>query len=281
MDTVFFLASKIVWAIISPDSLIVILGVGAWLALVIGWQRLSRRLLATCAFLLLLIGSLPVGEWLIAPLENRFPANAALPTQVAGIIVLGGVIDPVRSTAWNQAQLGGAADRLTSFISLARRYPAAQLVFTGGSGSVTQQEFKEADSTQLLLQQLGAIQQAIIYESDSRNTVENAINSKRLLSPAPNSQWILITSAFHMPRSVGVFCQQDWPIIPYPVDHYSWKGNLLRVQFQFADNLNLLRIAMREWTGLIAYRITGRSAQLLPGDMSHCGIIPDQAQAPI
>jgi uncharacterized SAM-binding protein YcdF (DUF218 family) len=79
MDTAFFLASKIVWALISPDSLIVILGVSAWIAVLLNWQRVSRALLASCALLLLVIGFFPVGEWLIAPLENRFTSNAALP----------------------------------------------------------------------------------------------------------------------------------------------------------------------------------------------------------
>ena len=281
MDTVFFLASKIVWAVISPDSLIVILGVGAWFALIFGWHRWSRRLLAACALLLLLIGSLPVGEWLIAPLENRFAVNAALPAEVNGIIVLGGMLDPVLSNVWNQAEIGGAADRLTSFLYLARLYPEAQLVFTGGSGSVTQQEFKEADTTQLLLEQLGMNNRAIVYESDSRNTMENAVNSKRLLAPLPGSNWILITSAFHMPRSVGIFCQQEWPVYPYPVDHYSRKGDLLRLQFQFAANLQVLGIAVREWIGIVVYRFTGRSAQLLPNDQNHCGIAGETAATPV
>lgn len=170
MDTLFFIASKIIWAIISPDSLIVLLGVGAWLALGIGWQRLSRRLLSACALLLVLIGCLPVGEWLIAPLENRFAANAALPAEVDGIIVLGGFLNPSRSNAWNQAELDSAADRLTGFLYLARLYPDAQLVFTGGSGSINQQEFKEAESAQFLLEQLGISNRAILFESESRNT---------------------------------------------------------------------------------------------------------------
>lgn len=278
MDTVFFLASKIIWAIISPDSLIVLLGVGAWLALGIGWQRLSRRLLSACALLLVLIGCLPVGEWLIAPLENRFAANAALPAEVEGIIVLGGFLNPSTSNAWNQAELDRAADRLTGFLYLAGLYPDAQLVFTGGSGSITNQEFKEAESARFLLQQLGLSARAILFESESRNTYENAVNSKRLVAPTPGSDWILVTSAFHMPRSVGIFCQQEWPVYPYPVDHYSLKGNLLRIQFQFADNLSILRTAMREWAGLIAYRISGRSARFLPSDTDHCGIASVGAQ---
>jgi len=277
MDNVFFVASKLIWAVISPDSLIVLLGIGAWLSLMFGWQKLSRRLLSVCALLLLLVGFVPLGEWLIAPLENRFAANTALPAETDGIIVLGGAISPAHSQIWNQVELGSAADRLTNFLYLAKLYPTAQLVFTGGSGSVIQQQFKEAEFTQFLFEQLGLIEQAIIYESESRNTFENAQNSKKLLSPSEEQNWILITSAFHMPRSVGVFCQHEWVVTPYPVDHYSKKGNLLRIDFSFADNLSLLGIAIREWVGLIAYRVTGRTDQFLPGDSNHCGITENDA----
>lgn len=272
MDTVFFIASKIIWGLISPDSLIVILGVSAWIAVLLNWQRISRRLLTCCALLMLLIGFFPIGEWLIAPLENRFTTNAALPSEVDGIIVLGGALSPQMSNIWQQAELGGAAERMTNFLYLARLYPNAQLVFTGGSGSVTQQEFKEAEMARILFGQLGLAERAILYESESRNTSENAKNSKLLVSPETDENWILITSAFHMPRSIGVFCQEQWSVQAYPVDHYSHKGNLLRVQFAFGENLSLLGIAIREWVGLVAYRLSGRTKQLLPNEKNNCGL---------
>ncbi|NKB33618.1 MAG: YdcF family protein [Pseudomonadales bacterium] len=275
MDTVFFIASKLIWAVISPDSLIVILGVSAWLCLLFGWQKISRRLLSICAFLLIIIGFLPVGEWLISPLENRFTSNTALPQDVDGIIVLGGAISPYHSYAWNQVELGPGADRLTNFAYLGNLYPNAQLIFTGGTGSVTEQEYKAAEYAQYLFDQLGFSDRAIIYESESRNTYENAIYSKELISPNPGEQWILITSAFHMPRSVGIFCQLDWPVIPYPVDHYSKKGDLLRVEFSFGGNLGTLGTAIREWVGLVAYRVTGRTSQFLPGQDYNCSVAPE------
>ena len=270
MDTVFFLASKIIWALISPDSLIVILGVSAWIAAILKWQRISKSLLASCALLLLLIGFFPVGEWLIAPLENRFTANMALPSKVDGIVVLGGAILPQMSNSWQQPEINGAAERLTNFLYLARLYPNAQLVFTGGSGAVTEQEFNEAETAQMLFNQLGLAERAIIFESESRNTSENARNSKELVTPDNNENWLLITSAFHMPRSIGVFCQQQWVVQPYPVDHYSQKGNLLRVDFSFGENLSVLGVAIREWVGLVAYRISGRTDRLLPGIDNNC-----------
>lgn len=271
MDTAFFLASKIIWALISPDSLIVILGVSAWITATLKWQRLSRSLLSSCALLLLLIGFFPVGEWLIAPLENRFTTNAALPSEVDGIIVLGGAILPRLSNIWQQPELNSAAERLNNFLYLARLYPNAQLVFSGGNGIVTEQEFKEAEMAQILFEQLGLAERAIIFESESRNTSENAKNSKALLTPADEENWLLITSAYHMPRSIGVFCQQQWRVQPYPVDHYSQKGNLLRLDFMFSENLSVLRIAIREWAGLLAYRLSGRTDRFLPGKENYCG----------
>ncbi len=271
MDSVFFFTSRVIWALISPASLIVILGVSAWIALLLKWQRLSRALLGCCAVLLLIISVLPVGEWLIAPLENSFTTNAALPGEVNGIVVLGGAIPPVMSNIWQQPELGDAADRLTHFLYLARLYPAAQLVFTGGSGSVTEQEFKEAEMARILFDQLDLEDRAIIYESESRNTVENAKHSKLLVTPQNDENWLLVTSAFHMPRSVGVFCREQWIVQPYPVDHHSRKGNLLRVQFTFSENLSILGIAIREWAGLIAYRLSGKTSHFLPGQNNYCG----------
>ena len=270
MDTVFFLASKVIWALISPDSLIVILGVSAWIAAILKWQRVARSVLASCALLLVLIGFFPVGEWLIAPLENRFTTNAALPSEVDGIIVLGGAILPRLSNTWQQPEVNGSADRLINFLYLARLYPNAQLVFTGGSGAVSEQEFKEAEMAQILFDQLGLAQRAIIFESESRNTSENARHSKALVTPESDENWLLVTSAFHMPRSIGVFCQEQWIVHPYPVDHYSQNGNLLRLNFSFSTNLSVLRRAIKEWVGLVAYRISGKTDRLLPGRANNC-----------
>ena len=270
MDTVFFLASKVIWALISPDSLIVILGVSAWIAAILKWQRILRSVLASCALLLLLIGFFPVGEWLIAPLENRFTTNAALPSEVDGIIVLGGAILPRLSNTWQQPEVNGSADRLINFLYLARLYPNAQLVFTGGSGAVSEQEFKEAEMAQILFDQLGLAQRAIIFESESHNTSENARHSKALVTPESDENWLLVTSAFHMPRSIGVFCQEQWIVHPYPVDHYSQNGNLLRLNFSFSTNLSVLRRAIKEWVGLVAYRISGKTDRLLPGRANNC-----------
>jgi uncharacterized SAM-binding protein YcdF (DUF218 family) len=272
MDTFFFITSKILWAFASPGSLLVMLGVGAWFASVIGRAGLSRRLCSVLAFSLIMIGFLPLGEWLIAPLENRFPANVALPASSQGVIVLGGATLPALSNAWGQTELNGAVERLTNFYYLANLYPDAQLVFSGGSGAISEQQYKEADTAQAFFEQLGMNGRAILFEGDSRNTIENVKNSKALVNTAAGENWILITSAYHMPRAVGSFCQEGWKTTPYPVDHRSRAGELLRLNIDFAENLSLLTLAMREWLGLIAYRALGHSSQLLPSSDSFCGL---------
>ena len=265
MDTVFFIASKLVWAVLSPASLILVLVVGGWFCLLVGWQKRGRGLVSVAALLLVLIGFLPLGEWLIARLENRFPANPALPETVDGIIVLGGAIDAHRTALWEQPQVGGAAERIMAFLDLGARYPAARRLYTGGSASLVNQQYKEADIADQVFYQLGHVNHGVIFENQSRNTEENARFSRELVSPQPGENWLLITSAFHMPRSVGAFCAQQWPVLPYPVDHLSTRGELWRVEFKVQEHLNTLDTAIREWVGLIAYRLTGRTTDLLPG----------------
>lgn len=268
MDTVFFWLSKLVWAVITPGSLIMLLALAGWLCLVLNRQRLGRNLVSGAALLLLLIGFLPLGEWLIAPLENNLETNPILPAQVDGIVVLGGAVDAYASDLWGQPQIGGAAERLTAFLDLANRYPGASLIFSGGSGSLMRQDYKEADVVDQVFYQLGYVNHRVQFERESRNTFENALNSKSMANPQPGQNWILVTSASHMPRAVGVFCALDWPVVPYPVDHVHRRNQLLRVELSLTSHLGVLERAIYEWVGLLTYRFTGRAASLLPGSGS-------------
>lgn len=275
-DGVFFTISKLFWALLAPSSVIVLLILGAWLAQVTGGQRLARRLLSLCTLLLVLISALPLGDWLLAPLEKRFPANSALPANADGIIVLGGAIDPERSEYWQQAELTEAGERISAFVYLANLYPQAQLIYSGGNNALGGSELKETDYAPYLLAQLGlAEERALLFESESRNTWENVVNSQALIG-SENSEtagnWIVITSAFHMPRATGAFCRRQWPVYTYAVDHRSNPEPLWRLQFTPLHNLQLLELALREWLGLLAYRVTGRSDRLLPGNANHCGV---------
>ena len=264
MDTAFFWLSKLVWALIAPETLLLLLVLVSWILLLRGRMRWAKRLLGLAAFTMLVFAWIPVGEWLLYPLESRFPVNPPLPAKVDGIIVLGGAEDAGRSAAWGQVEVNDSAERFIASMTLARQYPTAKLVFTSGSGSVLDQEHKGADVARKLYDGLGLDPARAIYESGSRNTAENASMSKALVKPASGETWILVTSAFHMPRSIGIFCKLGWRVIAFPVDHRTIRNHLWRTDTGFLANLNNVSVGIREWIGLFAYFATGKTTALLP-----------------
>jgi uncharacterized SAM-binding protein YcdF (DUF218 family) len=264
VDTAFFWLSKLVWSVIAPESLMVLLVLAAWVLLLRGATKWAKRVLGPVAVTLLILSFLPVGEWVLYPLEARFAANPALPQKVDGIIVLGGAEDAVRSAAWGQVEVNDSAERFLASVALSRRYPQAKLVFTSGSGSVMDQAHKGAAVAKKLYEELGLEASRTVLEGESRNTAENVLLSKALVKPAAGENWILVTSAFHMPRSVGIFCKAGWPVIAFPVDHRTVPGHQLRADAAILGNLSNLSLAIKEYVGLVAYYLSGRTSTLFP-----------------
>jgi len=264
MGSSFFWVSKLVWCLISPDAL---LGLG----LVLVWGLLLRKRTRAAAWvlgcellILAVIGLWPVGEWVFFPLEQRFETNPALPEKVHGVIVLGGAEDAILSSLWKQPETHEGAERLLAFLHMARRFPEATLVFTGGSGSMVDQGFSGADCVAKLFEQQGLDSSRVVFERKSRNTYENVILTKKRVEPKENENWLVITSASHMPRAVGIFNKSDWPVIPWPVDHSSQPGRLGRIQWNPVRHLRNLKIASKEWVGLLAYYVTGKTDVVFP-----------------
>ena len=258
-----FVLSKIFWLVAQPANLLLLL---LLLGLLIGltpWRRLGRWLTAIAALSFVGIAILPLGDWLILPLEQRFPAPDALPEQVDGIIVLGGAVGVGGTVEYGRPALNGHAERMTEFIALARRYPQARLVFTGGNATLLGDgKVTEADVARFLFETIGPPPDRVIYESESRNTFENAVNSKRLVAPTDDERWLLVTSAFHMPRAIGVFRKAGWTVQPYPVDYKSRRRPRLR--FSLVGGLGMLHFASHEWIGLVAYRLLDRMDDVFP-----------------
>ena len=184
------------------------------------FRRAGRRIVTAAVGIFMLLGFIPLGFWLTTNLENRFPANPSIPADVAGIITLGGTINQYITAARGQPALTGGGERLTEFVHLARRYPDARLIFTGGSGALIDTELKEADSAQIFFDQMGLTGREIVFEDRARNTYENALFTREIVGDeAVKRRWVLITSAEHMPRAMGVFRQAGWNIMAYPVDY--------------------------------------------------------------
>lgn len=259
-----FVAGKLAWMLLKPSNLLALLlalGIGARM---IGRRRTGAFLIAGATTALLAATVLPLGAWLISPLENRFPAPA-LPARVDGVIVLGGAIEPGLSADRKALSLNGNAERLVAFAALARRYPDAKLVFTGGSGNVMRPDEREGDWVGPFLDAAGIARERVTVERDSRNTDDNARMSKSLVNPRAGETWVLVTSARHMPRSVGLFRKHGWPVIPYPADYLTTREVGWSPGFSLSRGLAALDSAAYEWLGLAYYRLSGRIDDWFPG----------------
>jgi uncharacterized SAM-binding protein YcdF (DUF218 family) len=257
---VIFVAVKILSALLLPTALMVEMAV---VGLLLRRRRIGRVLLCLGVGLLTACLLLPVDSWAIRPLEDRFPQITEPPTQVDGIVVLGGAIDDLTSRDRSTPTLNAAANRMTSFAILARRYPNARLVFTGGSGAIEQGIANEAEFARDLLAQLGVPPERVVFESASRTTWENAVEVGKLVQPKPGETWVLLTSANHMPRSVGVFRAAGWRVLPWPVGYRS-RDRVTAFATSLGRKLDVLDIAAHEWTGLLAYWAAGHSSALFP-----------------
>lgn len=259
-DTLFFILSKTVWFVIRPESWI-ILGVGvAFLSCLRRRRGLALWAGGLTFALMLLVAVLPLGEWAIRPLEARYPVAPAV-TRVDGVILLGGSEDAAGTAYWDQSQFGEAGERYTTALALARRFPQAQVIFTGGSGLLRDtagRAVSESDVARRFFAEQGLAADRLTLESQSRTTAENARLTLALIRPDPAQRWLLVTSAHHMPRAMESFRAAGWQgVTAWPVD-FRYRPPSRSIGWDFARNLDTLNTAIREYVGLVAYRLTGR-----------------------
>lgn len=261
----FFLASKLIGVVLQPINFLVLLGLAGLVLGATRFARLGRRIAIAAVVVFAIICFLPVSAALLRPLEDRFPRPSDDMPAPNGILVLGGSIDVDVGAARGTPTLTEAAARLTAGVALARRYPSARLVFTGGSSDVRQKGLDEAQGVRQLWLSLGVPENRMSFEDDSRNTFENATLTRALVDPKPGERWLLVTSAAHMPRSVGIFRKDGWSVVPYPVDYRSF-GDARDYRFSTngLDSFERLTVALHEWIGLVAYRLTGKTDALFP-----------------
>ncbi|TKT76840.1 YdcF family protein [Aquamicrobium sp. LC103] len=261
----FYYLSKIFWIVAQPINLIGILGFAGIVLAFAGWRRLSL-LFASASFLILALGAwTSLGALMLHPLEDHFARPDPAPENVVGIIVLGGGFEGGVNLVRGGYELNASGDRFVETAILARRYPQARVVVTGGTGALMLEGEGDADTAPRLLMALGVERDRLVLENRSRNTFENAVFTRELVEPAPGETWLLVTSAFHMPRSIGLFRKAGFDVVPWPAD-YRTAGNetVGPAQDNVSDSLQNLSLAIREWIGLVAYRLTGRIDTILP-----------------
>jgi uncharacterized SAM-binding protein YcdF (DUF218 family) len=262
----FFFLSKTLGFLLLPTNFLIGIGFVGAILMATRFASLGRKLVIAAVLLLVVCGLSPLGNLLLYPLEQRFPPWDAARGAPDGIIVLGASIDADLSAAHGTPVVRSSPDRLIAAAGLAHRYPNARIVFSGGSANLISNDAREADFAGAVFESLGISKSRLTMERASRNTLENAEFSKALVAPKDGERWLLVTSAFHMPRSVGLFRKVGFDVVPYPVDwRVGGRDDLFKFTNVAADGLGRTDLAMREWMGLIAYRATGKISELLPG----------------
>ncbi|GJE59831.1 YdcF family protein [Methylobacterium trifolii] len=262
----FFPLSKVLFYAITPSNFCILAVLAGFvLAFATRWRRSGAWCVGIGAAGLVAGGLLPGAVLGLMPLEQRFPSFSDDGGPVTGIVVLGGGVDADASMDRNQVIFNDAGERPVYLADLARRYPAARLVFSGGSGSLREDTLGEADVVGRFADTLGLPRSRLILENRSRNTEENARFSAAMVQPKPGERWLLVTSAWHMPRAMGCFRRAGFSVTAFPVDYRTrgW-GDLRRPNTFASDGLLQLDLAAKEWLGLLVYRLAGYTDDWLP-----------------
>lgn len=266
METLLFFLSKSLWALLRPGTLLVWITFFGWLALIRKRRHLGTWLVGIGAFGALILTFLPLGYIALRPLEAQYPINPPV-GDVQGIIILGGAEDLHPAQVWGGRLINDGAERFTEALVLAKAHPEATVLFSGGRAPPPPTEIIDSDTPAGLMLELGLEPERLILESDSRNTHQNAVFGRKLVPEELTGDWLLVTSAFHMPRAVATFCSAGWTnLVPWPTDFRS--GNFWReIGADYADHLEDLNTAVKEWVGFLAYRFFGR---IDPEDLATC-----------
>ena len=246
----FFTLSKLFWFVFVPSHVVIWPPIATAALL---WRRrirLARRFGIASAALVIVLGVIPLGTLALRPLENRFP-RPAWPSHVDGILVLGGGLDPAMVAARRVVGHIPAEPRLVAAFELARRYPNARVIFSGGSGELSGAD-GEAPAAKYIFSQLGLSPERLTLEDKSRNTWENLAFSQRIAKPRQGEVWLLATSASHMPRAMGVAARLHWKMVPWPTG-YETLPTGSGPWFDLPHNLTLADTAFHEWIGLLVY----------------------------
>jgi uncharacterized SAM-binding protein YcdF (DUF218 family) len=270
---VFYYVSKIAWFFTTPSNLLLsLILLGLVLCLFKRLRRLGIGLSLVFTLATIALGLLPIASYILLPLEERFPAFQDDGRSMDGIILLGGSVEASDSKARGSIVANEAAERVLDTIQLAQRYPNTRILISGGGGTVFGDGAAEAPIVANYFKSIGIDPARILVEDRSRTTAENALYSKELAKPREGERWLLVTSAWHMPRAVGVFEKVAFPVTPYPVDFRTAGGARTHLPFAFvSEGLRRLDIGTKEWAGLIAYYASGRTARLFPGPQDSAG----------
>lgn len=260
-----FLISKLFWVFAQPLSMAFLLSAFAALVAFLGWRKLGGLSALLAAIILFVTLFTTMGTVALQVLEARFPKPSTDPTDISCMIVLGGAFDNEINTARGGIELNQAADRFVEALRLARNHPQSHILVSGGDGSISGGYEGEAQTAERFLSAFGIGPERLLKENTSRTTYENSMNTAELLKARRLENCLLITSGFHMPRSVGLFRKAGIAVTPWPVDYRTSGVVGLSLDFtQPALNAQIATTAVREWMSLAAYYLAGRIDSIFP-----------------
>ncbi len=264
MDDLFFISSKIFWHVFRPTTVLSGLLIIGTALLWTRFLKAGRRLIVGVLLTVFVLGVFPVHVWLLTPLEDRFPVLHELPADVDGIVVLAGAHDSPIAASRKKPDAGDGAARLSEAFDLMNRFPEAEVFFTGYSGALMPRGPGAYVHARELFELWGADLERVRFETRARNTYQNGLYTKRLAQPKPGEVWLLVTSAAHIPRSVGVFRRLGWDVVGVPVDFRTMGKYRFRPRKFSVYAVLAFDAAVKEWIGLLAYFLTGRTSALFP-----------------
>lgn len=261
-----FYLSKIFWLAAQPLSLAFIAVLLGCIAGFAGWRRLGCGFTLLAGIVLFVTLYTSSGAVALQALENRFARPQSVPENLSCMIVLGGAFETEVTTRRGGIELNQAADRFVEALRLLRDHPQSRVLVSGGDGSLSGDYEGDAAVSRRFFSTFGIAPERLVGETASRTTYENVVNIKDLLVREKLQNCLLITSAFHMPRAVGLFRKSGIDVTPWPTD-YRTAGNVgLMLDFsQPTANAQLTSTALREWIGLLGYFLSGRTSALYPG----------------
>ncbi len=259
-----FIAAKVFWALAQPVTFAFLLGLAA---LVAGFARFRKTALTiglgalTIVFVAFYTS---LGTLLVEELEDRFP-RPATPADIACVIVLGGGIATKVDSVRNGYDLDDGADRYIETVRLAQDYPNARIIMSGGDGRIEGGYVKEAVIIKRMFDAFKIDPARVDYDETSRDTYENAVNTKQILQKRNLTGCLLITSGWHMPRTVAIFRHLGMDVVPWVTDYRTTGKESLEIGITDPlTNATLFSIAAREWIGIVAYYFAGRVDTLYP-----------------
>jgi uncharacterized SAM-binding protein YcdF (DUF218 family) len=251
-----FVVSKLLSAITQPLFWLILWWLLA-LVLLPRFRRLASSMLWCGVLILSLLGFRAVPSALLYSLESQFNVPSLTSSeQYVGVIVLGGATDsPSIYKAHGQVPLGDAAERMTVPIALMRKFPNFELIFSGGDGRLVPTGTTEAELAGVFYTEQGVDMKRVTLESQARTTRENAQRVAALLGERCKQPWLLVTSAWHMPRSMSEFQAIGCNVTAYPVDFRTGEETSW-TEYSMAGSLMAWQTALHEYLGMFVYGVT-------------------------